>query len=561
MWPHGSPFPTRSTVGGLLLSSAGWAGSPALRSELIAANFASPVFVAAPAGDPRLFVVERAGRIRIVEDGAVLPDPFLDISAQVSTVDAFGMFGLAFDPDYAATGLFYTYYINLAGESVISRFRVGTDPNVAPASSEQVVFSLVQPHSDHNGGTIAFSPHDGFLYFSPGDGGGGPYDPDETSQDPQQLLGKMLRLDVGGVGMPAGVPPTNPFVGDPGVRDEIWAFGLRNPFRFSFDRATGDLWIADVGQENREEILYEPAGDPGGRNYGWDIMEGTLCVAAIGWDPSAAFACNAPELALPLGQYDHGAGDCSITGGYVYRGSIPEIQGLYFYGDYCSARVWSFDRLAPATVDRSPELEPPGPPTLDEIVGFGEDGFGELYIVDLGGEVFRVRSTAPDGDDDVVPDAVDNCAGTPNPAQADTDGDGAGDACDADDDGDGDGAGDADDCRPFDDQLWAIPGEVDGLRAAGDPPGVATTLEWNPPAVPGGATVAYDTVVSEVADDFTAPLAQCIESGDGGDTQALDPSAPPPGSTRFFLVRAVNACGPGPAGSGAAGRHELRDCP
>jgi glucose/arabinose dehydrogenase len=535
--------------------SSGWAllasvllastlvAEPVIRSERIAAGLDSPVFVTAPPGDPRLFVVERAGRIRIIADGSVLPAPFLDIAVRVSTAGAFGMFGLAFDPDYATTGSFYVYYVNHASESVISRFQVGADPNLALAASEEPVFSLFQPFTDHNGGTVAFGPHDGFLYFAPGDGGGGPYDPNETAQSPQQLLGKMLRLDVGGgVGTAASVPSSNPFVNDPAVADEIWAFGLRNPFRFSFDRETGDLWIADVGQENREEILYEPAGAAGGRNYGWDIMEGTLCVAAIGWDPSSAYPCNHPALALPLREYGHAAGDCSITGGYVYRGSIPEIRGLYFYGDYCSRRIWSFDRQSMANVDRTAELEPPGAATLDEIVGFGEDGFGELYVVDLAGEVFRVRSTAADGDDDVVPDAVDNCPAAPNRDQTDTDADGMGDACD---------------CQPLDDAVWQVPGEVGGLRVShSDLSGGTTTLTWDAPALPGAHAIGYDTVRSELAQEFAGPGASCLEAGDGADLQAVDTASLAPGARRFYLVRAVNACGPG-----SAGPRDVRDCP
>jgi glucose/arabinose dehydrogenase len=544
-------------LAGLLAGPLSWAG---IRSELVVTGLSAPVFVSAPAGDPRLFIVERAGRIRILEGGVLRPAPFLDISSRVSTQGAFGMFGLAFDPAYSTTGLFYVYYVNPSWESVISRFRVSADPNLTLASSEVVVFSLPQPFLDHNGGTVAISPSNGYLYFAPGDGGGGPYDPDETSQNPQNLLGKMLRFDVsGGPGAPATIPPGNPFVGDPSIRDEIWAFGLRNPFRFSFDRATGDLWIADVGQEHREEIVYEPASDPGGRNYGWDIMEGSLCVADVGWDPSGAYPCNDPALSLPLFQYPHTDG-CSITGGYVYRGSIPEIRGLYFYGDYCSARIWTLHRSTMANTDRSGELEPPGPAAFQEIVGFGEDGYGELYVVDLGGQVYGVRSTAPDSDNDVVPDSVDNCPAIPNPAQTNNDGDTLGDACDPDDDNDA--VDDAADCRPLDSQLWAIPGEATGLRTERSAPGSgSTTVTWNPPASPGGSAIAYECAVSPLAGDFSSPTAACLESGDGSDPTALDPSSPDAGQTRFVLVRAVNACGRGSAGAGSGGDRALRTCP
>jgi glucose/arabinose dehydrogenase len=273
----------------LTLLAAGLVGLPAraalLAEALVASGLDTPMFALAPWGDPRLFILERPGRILILKDGSVRAAPFLDIATSVGTSGEGGLLGLAFPPDFAASGAFYVYYTDTAGDSVISRFFVsGADPDVADPA-ETVILTVGQPYSNHNGGTIAFGG-DGFLYFSPGDGGSG-NDPGERAQDPTSLLGKMLRIDVGlplapgstpvpGTGY--GIPVDNPWAaaGD-GVRDEIWAFGLRNPYRFSFDRNTGDLWIADVGQDAIEEIDFEPRDDPGGRNWGWDVMEADQC--------------------------------------------------------------------------------------------------------------------------------------------------------------------------------------------------------------------------------------------------------------------------------------------
>lgn len=291
-------------------------------------------------------------------------------------------------PDYSTTGLFYVYYTKLNNDPVVSRFQVSGDPNIAEVVSEEVLLTINNPQTSHKGGTIAFSPVDGFLYLAPGDGGGG-NDPDENAQNGQKLVGKVLRIAVGGgLGTPAVIPADNPFVGDPQVLDEIWAFGLRNPFRFSFDRDTGDLWIADVGQDAREEVNYEAANDPGGHNYGWDVMEGSQCNPN---DPSDAVPCNDPSLTLPIHEYSHESpGNCSgsITGGYVYRGFISGIQGLYFFGDFCKGQIWSFHRESGDVIDRTAELGDASAPF--QIVGFGEDGSGELYIVHIGGEVFRI---------------------------------------------------------------------------------------------------------------------------------------------------------------------------
>lgn len=380
------------------LFAQGALADPALQTVRIASGLSQPNFVTAPPGDARLFVLERAGVIRIIEAGNLLPTPFLDIHSLVSTTDSFGLFGLAFAPDYATSGLFYVYYTRPDRVSVVARYRVSTDPDIASVPGE-IVIEIPRTATDHSGGTIAFSPSDGFLYIAPGDGGGGPYDPSNNAQNPQQLLGKMLRIDVsGGLGTTYSVPPTNPFVADAGTRHEIWAFGLRNPFRWSFDRSTGDLWIADVGQETKEEVDREPAGDPGGRNYGWDSMEGTTCVPLGAVSPQAP-PCNDPSLTLPLFEYGHDSNPAcsgSVTGGSVYRGAgMPGLTGLYFFADFCMAKIWT---LAPGTlelVDRTSELSPSvGGYTIDLIVGFGEDGFGEIHVVDLDGEIFRLPEPA-----------------------------------------------------------------------------------------------------------------------------------------------------------------------
>ena len=368
---------------------------PAPWATRVAAGLDQPVFATAPPTDPRLFLVERAGKIKILDGGSVLPTPFLDITSLVNTSDAFGLFGLAFAPDYATSGLFYVYYMNHADESVIARYAVGVDPDVADPGSGETVLSVAQPGSDHNGGTIAFSPVDGYLYLALGDGGTGPYDPLDNAQDPQQLLGKVLRLDVsGGAGTPYSVPPDNPYVGDASTLDEIWAFGLRNPFRFAFDRLNGNLWIGDVGQEVREEVNRQPAGE-GGHNYGWDVMEGTVCNGIDPWPPPPA--CNAPELTLPFHEYGHDESSpaCSgnVIGGHVYRGSAaPDYQGLYFFADFCTGKIWTLDEDTHVLVELTGDLSPAATgQTIDLIVGFGEDTSGELYLVDMGGEVFRIH--------------------------------------------------------------------------------------------------------------------------------------------------------------------------
>jgi glucose/arabinose dehydrogenase len=351
----------------------------------------APVFVSAPAGDPRLFVVERAGRIRIADptSGAIQEPPFLDIRSRVDGGGEGGLLGLAFAPDFAASGRFYVYFLELGSfDSIVARFTLAdpADP-VADPASEEIVLRVEQPASNHNGGTLAFSPLDGMLYFGLGDGGGSD-DAFGTAQNPDSLLGKMLRLDVSGAGPGYAIPADNPFVGDDGVRDEIWAFGLRNPFRFAFDRETGDLWIADVGQGQREEVNLEAAGDGGG-NYGWPVHEGSVC-----YRPNhAAGPCETPGQAarfrFPVAEYDHSLG-CSITGGTPYRGAGRGWQGWYFYADYCTERFWGFHPGNPPA-DMTAAFAGMGVPFAG-ITGISEDGFGELYLSNLAnGVVHRLN--------------------------------------------------------------------------------------------------------------------------------------------------------------------------
>ena len=399
--------------------SATAASAAGLSTERVASGLAAPMYVAAPVGDDRLFIVERAGRVRFLRNGGL--SLFLDITdGRVRTGFERGLLGIAFPPDYAASGAFYVYYSTphsapgVDHRSRLSRFhRNAGDPDSADDDDETVLLEIDQPYGNHNGGTIAFGP-DGMLYVGLGDGGLG-NDPGNRAQDGQSLLGKMLRLDVGFSDHddPYTVPTDNPFFGeeDPGgpvpdlIRDEIWALGLRNPFRFSFDRETGDLYIGDVGQDAREEIDIELAPDPasglpehsGGHNYGWRIMEGSICTPGISPPPEPPL-CDDPELVLPVYEYPHVMFEpqCSVTGGVVYRGSLPSIRGRYFFADWCSNEIWSFAWQGESTidpesvVDHTEELEPGGGLAIDTIAAFGEDGAGELYIVDAGGDLYRV---------------------------------------------------------------------------------------------------------------------------------------------------------------------------
>jgi glucose/arabinose dehydrogenase len=350
-------------------------GSGARLQEVVT-GLSAPLYLTAPPGDPRLFIVEKTGAIRIVKDGLLLPEAFLDLSSEVSNGGEQGLLGLAFYPDYATTRRFIVHYTDVAGNTVLSRFQTSDDPDRADPASGQIILTQVQPFSNHNGGQILFGP-DGFLYLGLGDGGSGG-DPDNRGQDLSDLLGSILRIDVRN-GEPYAIPADNPFAQS--AAPEIWSYGLRNPWRFSFDRATGDLYIADVGQNQWEEINVAPPSEGAGRgaNYGWSIMEGSHCFRESG--------CDRAGLTLPALEYDHSEG-CSVTGGYVYRGSaVPALQGHYFYGDYCQGWVRSF-RYSDGSVTFPtswPSLAPGGP-----ILSFGEDAAGELYVLEQGGRVLRM---------------------------------------------------------------------------------------------------------------------------------------------------------------------------
>jgi glucose/arabinose dehydrogenase len=335
-------------------------------------------------GSNRIFVVEQGGTIRIIKNGSVLSTPFLNISNRVSTNGSErGLLGLAFPPNYSSKGYFYVDYTNTRGDTVIARYqRSSADPDAADPSSEQIIITIAQPFDNHNGGQLAFGPRDGLLYVGMGDGGSGG-DPGNRAQNPLELLGKILRLDVeSGRPYTYVVPANNPFVGRTGFRPEIWALGLRNPWRFSFDRATADLYIGDVGQGLFEEVDFQAAGSAGGQNYGWKIMEGAHCFTTS--------QCDETGLTLPVVEYDHSLG-CSIIGGYVYRGgAFPRMQGLYFYGDFCSGRIWGLRQQNNAW--QSTQLID----TSISISAFGEDEPGNLYVASYGtGQIYSVVDSGP----------------------------------------------------------------------------------------------------------------------------------------------------------------------
>jgi cysteine-rich repeat protein len=361
------------------------AAGTAIKAQLVANGLSQPLYVTAPARDvSRIFIVEKTGTVRIVKWGTVLTTPFLDISAKVSSGSEQGLLGLAFHPDYSGNGRFFVNYTDTAGNTVVAQYFVSADPDVADASSESVLLHVTQPYPNHNGGDLTFGP-DGYLYIGFGDGGSGG-DPQGNGQNGGTLLGKMLRIDVNGA-TPYAIPATNPFVGPGNPLDEIWALGLRNPWRFSFDRLNGDLYIADVGQDRYEEVDYQPASSHGGENYGWNIVEGN------GHCFNPPSGCNQTGLTLPILDYDHSQG-CAITGGYVYRGcAMPDLRGTYFYGDYCSAFIRTMEVVAGVATnlqDRTADLAPGGGLSISSIPSFGEDARGELYICDLSGKVFKI---------------------------------------------------------------------------------------------------------------------------------------------------------------------------
>lgn len=351
--------------------------------EPIATGFTEPILVAT-ASDDRLFVVERAGVIRIVEQGVTLDPPFLDIRDRVgSDASERGLLGLAFAPDFDESGLFYVDYTDLDGNSVISRFHVPDDGSIATVESEQTILTQQQPEWNHNGGMISFGP-DGYLYIGFGDGGGSG-DPQRNGQNLGTFLGKILRIDVDPnrtSGEPYIVPEDNPFVGQNNALPEIWAYGLRNPWRFSFDTATGNLWIADVGQDEREEVNVIGSTDAG-VNFGWSDMEGPACYNLADCDPD--------RYTLPVFFYTHSSGDgCSITGGYVaHDAQFAATEGVYIFGDYCTGLVWG---IGTNTADELVASEPVE--TGLQISSFGQDATGAVYLVSYNdGTVYKLSAS------------------------------------------------------------------------------------------------------------------------------------------------------------------------
>ncbi len=318
----------------------------------------------------RLFVVEQPGRIRIVKNGALLDRPFLAIEDRILYGGERGLLGAAFPPGYAAKGYFFVNYTRQPdGATVVSKFSVLADPDLALPETEETILVVPQPFANHNGGQLAFGPMDGYLYIGLGDGGSGG-DPFNNAQNAGSLLGKILRIDTETGAGPYQVPGSNPFVGVPGAAPEVWALGLRNPWRFSFDRETGDLYIGDVGQGLWEEIDVLPAAHPGGANFGWRITEGFAC-----FNPPSG--CVRPEAYVPpIAVYGHGS-DCSVTGGFVYRGELhPDLAGIYFYGDFCGGTIRGLRRTGTAW-ESATLLDMP-----IFISAFGEDEKGNLFVAD-----------------------------------------------------------------------------------------------------------------------------------------------------------------------------------
>ncbi len=357
-------------------SSVG-ASWPELNFIQVAAGLDRPVHVThAGDGKGRLFIVEQPGKIRIVSNGSLQPVPFLDISDRISCCGERGLLSVAFPPGFSAKGYFYVNYTNAAGNTVVARFSVTGAGDVADPGSESIILTVDQPFSNHNGGQIAFGP-DGMLYIGMGDGGGAG-DPLESGQVRSSVLGKLLRIDVESGVQPYAIPANNPFVSVSTARPEIWATGLRNPWRFSFDRETGDLYIADVGQNLYEEINFQAANSVGGENYGWNILEGTHCFQQS--------SCDTNGLVNPALEYAHSAGGRSVTGGYVYRGGIfPRMRGVYLFGDFASGQLAGMRRLD--TGFASALLADTG----FLISSFGEDESGEMYVADLNGNLYRIE--------------------------------------------------------------------------------------------------------------------------------------------------------------------------
>jgi glucose/arabinose dehydrogenase len=383
----------------LLLAPSAVEAATQLHTVRVAQGLSSPLFVTSPPGDTaRVFIVERRGadnrgRVKILKNGTILPRAFLTTPV-LSTGSEQGLLGLAFAPDYATSGRLYINYTRSDGTTIIERRLVSADPDTANAAGTTIL-SIPQPAANHNGGWLGFGP-DGYLYVAMGDGGGAG-DPGDRAQNLNSLLGKMLRLDVSGALYTS--PPSNPFSGPTTGLDEIWAYGLRNPWRPSFDRFTGDLVIADVGQGAIEEINFAPSTSTGGENYGWRCYEGSNFYTESTTIPcGSCLAAGCPKV-FPAHQYDHSGGRCSVTGGYVYRGcAIPDLQGQYFFADYCAGRIYSgrfSGGLLTGIADRTAEVAPGGGLAIGLITSFGEDARGEIYICDQDGEVYKIVPETP----------------------------------------------------------------------------------------------------------------------------------------------------------------------
>jgi len=330
-------------------------------------------------GSNRLFVLEQSGNIWVIEEGEQLEQPFLNVSDLISPsaigsgYSEQGLLGIAFHPDYENNGFFFINYTDQSGDTVVARYSVSlSNPNIADANSAETIFQISQPFGNHNGGHMEFGP-DGYLYISLGDGGSA-NDPLGAGQNPQLLLGSILRLDIDG-DLPYSIPEDNPFVGDDAGADEVWAYGLRNVWRFSFDADTGDMYLADVGQNQWEEVNFQPADSTGGENYGWNV-----------WEATHSFAGGTAEgHVLPFAEYNHSVG-CSVTGGYVYRGdAIPELEAVYLFSDYCSGRVWASYRDDSMQWNTNEFLQ-----TGMQVSSFGTDEANELYLIDYSGVLYRI---------------------------------------------------------------------------------------------------------------------------------------------------------------------------
>ena len=374
---------------------------PQLEAKLIADDFDNPLFVTNyPNDNKTLLVIEQKGIIKIVKNNSIADNYFLDISDRVHQplypADEMGMLGMAFDPNFKENGFLYVHYVNRDSYSIISRFNV--IKNLVDSQSEEILIKLKQPYPNHNGGSIEFGP-DGYLYIGFGDGGSSG-DPENRAQDLSNLFGSILRIDVN-TQVGYKIPVDNPFYNSDNVKKEIWSYGLRNPWRISFDKETGDMYIGDVGQWDWEEIDFEPYDSNGGLNFGWNILEGNHCYKA------GHELCESNNTTLPIFEYPHDANyvktligwsqpdryGCSVTGGYVYRGkNKPELYGRYFFGDYCTGKVWSFKKEGPDLdiKEHTDELLRGMNKKQFYLASFGEDEDGELYLIDYSGNLYSI---------------------------------------------------------------------------------------------------------------------------------------------------------------------------